>query len=330
MATRVHQTYQYRGYCKRKGYERLEEVLTMCGWLYNAALQERRDAYKMRGEPRTLYDQHKEFTGVRADLPEWRDMSVQVGRGVLKRVDRAFQAFFSRVKSEQTPGFPRFRPSSRNRTIEVAVPTAAMVKRSSDGRHAYVKVKGLPTIKLRTKRSLPEGKPVSLMITRRPIGWVVSLGFAVELESEKLSEGRWDALGSGQNDNPDSATDSSCGADAPKSGGVPNFILNTCHLPPDADAPKSVGLDMGVSSASCFPMARWSSGVKLTAHAKPDSGRRCRVLRRAAICAASVLRCFLVRPTGTQYGIETPAIDSQRAWPDGSSSSPSKTWRYRI
>ena len=41
----VHRTYQLRGYCRRGGYERLRKTLDLCRELYNAALQERRDAW---------------------------------------------------------------------------------------------------------------------------------------------------------------------------------------------------------------------------------------------------------------------------------------------
>ena len=43
----AHPTYQLRGYCNKAGYARLDRVL---GWLCdlgNAALQERRDAWRM-------------------------------------------------------------------------------------------------------------------------------------------------------------------------------------------------------------------------------------------------------------------------------------------
>ena len=106
---------------------------------------------------------------------------MQVGRGVLRRVDRAFQAFFRRVRDGQKPGFPRFKSRARFNTIEIAEPTAGMVRRSYDGRRAYVRLKGLPTITLRTKRSLPDGTPKNLQVTRRPTGIVVSLTFETEV-----------------------------------------------------------------------------------------------------------------------------------------------------
>ena len=95
-------------------------------------------------------------------------------RGVLRRLNRAFQSFYRRVREGQKPGFPRFRAHRRYRTIELAEVGPAMLKRSEDGRKAYVVVKGLPTITLRLKRPMPEGTPQNLMITRRLTGLVVS------------------------------------------------------------------------------------------------------------------------------------------------------------
>ena len=44
-----HVTLQARGYLRKKGYLPLGAVLTQCAILYNAALQERRDAHRMSG-----------------------------------------------------------------------------------------------------------------------------------------------------------------------------------------------------------------------------------------------------------------------------------------
>ena len=44
----AHRTFQERGYCSRRGYEQLDEVLAELRRLGNAALQERRDAWRMQ------------------------------------------------------------------------------------------------------------------------------------------------------------------------------------------------------------------------------------------------------------------------------------------
>ena len=62
---------QFRAYTTREGYRRLDDVLAMHQTLYNAALQNRRDAWKMRRENITYYGQSRELTEVRRDDPEW-------------------------------------------------------------------------------------------------------------------------------------------------------------------------------------------------------------------------------------------------------------------
>lgn len=158
-----------------------------CATLYNAALQERRDAWMMGGLTVTYIDQCKSLMGVHRELPEWAELDTQIGRGVLRRLDRAFNGFFRRSKRGGRPGFPRFKPASRFRTPEIAEPRPGMVKTQPDGRKARVKVKGLPVIEMRLRKPLPPSTDLkSLRITARPNGLTVDLGYAVE--REPLSE----------------------------------------------------------------------------------------------------------------------------------------------
>ena len=173
-------TYQYKAHIKRGNYSRLDEALQSCATLYNAALEERTQAYRMQRKAVTLYDQTKQLKLIRQDMPEWSAYHYKMGAGVLVRVDRAMKAFFKRVSRGEKPGYPRYRSRHRYQTLEVSEVTTGMLKRSQDGRRAYVKIKGLPTLTLRTKRPLPEGKPKTLMISRRATGYVVSMAFAVE------------------------------------------------------------------------------------------------------------------------------------------------------
>jgi putative transposase len=68
-----------------------DQVVVLDGWLgrccelYNAALQERCDAWKR------LYNQQRELTELRAAEKEWKDVPNRVARSALARLDRAFQ-----------------------------------------------------------------------------------------------------------------------------------------------------------------------------------------------------------------------------------------------
>lgn len=79
--------------------------------LYNGALQERRDAYRHFSKTRVRYGmQSAQLKDIRAFDPErqgrWSFSSQQA---TLRRLDKAFAAFFSRIKAGQTPGYPRFK-----------------------------------------------------------------------------------------------------------------------------------------------------------------------------------------------------------------------------
>lgn len=78
--------------------------------LYNAALQERRDAYRHSTRTTIQYgDQSAQLKAVRGADPAQARWSFSSQQATLRRLDKAFAAFFRRVKSGETPGYPRFR-----------------------------------------------------------------------------------------------------------------------------------------------------------------------------------------------------------------------------
>ncbi|MFI1864585.1 RNA-guided endonuclease InsQ/TnpB family protein [Streptomyces jumonjinensis] len=88
--------------------------------LYNGALQERRDAYRHVSKTSVKYGtQSAQLKDIRAFDPErqgrWSFSSQQA---TLRRLDKAFAAFFRRVKSGETPGYPRFRGANWFDTVE--------------------------------------------------------------------------------------------------------------------------------------------------------------------------------------------------------------------
>jgi putative transposase len=87
----------------------LEQVLSVSCELYNAALQERKEAWKLQRKSITYYDQTKELTELRACDPETESLPSEIAREPLRRVNRAFQNFFRRSKAGGHPGYPRRR-----------------------------------------------------------------------------------------------------------------------------------------------------------------------------------------------------------------------------
>ena len=106
-------TFKFRLVPTRKQTELLSWTLSRCRELYNASLQHRRDAYCMAGKSVNYYDQANSLVEVKEVRPEYRDIHSQILQDVLRRTDKAFQAFFRRVKAGEEPGYPRFRGKGR-------------------------------------------------------------------------------------------------------------------------------------------------------------------------------------------------------------------------
>ncbi|MXX99455.1 MAG: IS200/IS605 family element transposase accessory protein TnpB [Chloroflexi bacterium] len=174
-------TFCERGYVSRKGCDRLNQVLAGCSQLYNSELDCWRNQYQETGKSDSLFDRYKAFTGSRNSDAFWRNLSVYVGRGVLCRADRAKRSFYRRVKKGEKPGYPRFKPLNRYRTMQLEQADAGMIKTDRNGYR--VLIKGLPVIRLRTKRELPppdDLKSIRITFKGRRVG--VRLVYAVEIE----------------------------------------------------------------------------------------------------------------------------------------------------
>lgn len=103
--------------------EGLLKILSACQQLYNTALEQRIDSYrkwdKYQGRQLpSLYNQQKELTQLRRDSEFFGSIGVWALRSSLARLDKAFQGFFRRCKSDEKPGFPRFRSRDRYDSFE--------------------------------------------------------------------------------------------------------------------------------------------------------------------------------------------------------------------
>ena len=92
---------------------RIEETLDLCRELYNAALQERRDAYKWKRKSISYIHQANQLPDIRDDRKELLEVHSQVLQDVLTRLDKAFKSFFLRIERKQKAGFPRFKGKYR-------------------------------------------------------------------------------------------------------------------------------------------------------------------------------------------------------------------------
>src|SRR5262245_54451737 len=100
----------------------LNAALTICCDLYNAALQECREAWRTQRRSISYPMQCRQLTELRPEDPGIRAIPVDLAREPLRRVRRAFAGFFRRVKAGQKPGYSRFRSRERYSSLAIHAP----------------------------------------------------------------------------------------------------------------------------------------------------------------------------------------------------------------
>ncbi len=140
--------YSYKLYPKPRQAEALLDCLRLHQQLYNAALQERIDAYQKCGKSITYNEQQASLTKIRAEHEAYRALPCTSERMTLRRLDKAFKAFFRRAKKGETPGFPRFKSLNRFSSFELMAPKFT---HDESGKHGRLFVDRIGHIKARGK-----------------------------------------------------------------------------------------------------------------------------------------------------------------------------------
>jgi putative transposase len=162
----MHRTFRYPLYPTSAQEPALLATLDLLRGLYNAALQERRDAWRLQHKSISYQGQTRSLTEIRANDPAFGNGSVEIQRSALRRVQRAFDGFFRRCKSGETPGFPRFKGRGRYESFSFPCGKTTI---TGDGRSARLRIPSIGEVKVNLYRPL-KGKSLEVTIRLDPIG----------------------------------------------------------------------------------------------------------------------------------------------------------------
>jgi len=169
----MQRTYRYRIYPSAEQEEELSYWLDTCRWLYNQSLNERRVAYDYAKARLNYYDQANALKMMKKDNKWLQKVHSQVLQDVLKRLDKAFQNFFRRVKACEKLGYPRFK--GRSRYDSFTFPQSGY--KIENGKLVLSKI---GAIKLKQHREMPEGAKIKTCTIKWDVDqWYVT--FVVEL-----------------------------------------------------------------------------------------------------------------------------------------------------
>jgi putative transposase len=175
----MRKTYKYRLYPTTAQATALEAQLGEACRLYNAALQERREAYRLTGTSVNYYDQANQLKAIRED-DACGLANFSASQDVLRRVDKTFKAFFRRVHAgAEKPGYPRFK--SRRRFDSYTFPSWGDGCRLTDADRLYLQ--GVGHLKVKWHRPL-EGTIKTVTVKRQAGKWFAC--FSVEYVADAL------------------------------------------------------------------------------------------------------------------------------------------------
>jgi putative transposase len=112
-ATTVRRTFRYRLFPTKAQATTMERLLDLCRELYNGAVQERRDAWRLGRTSIHFAGQSAQLPAIKHVRPDLTAVYSQTLQDVLHRVDKAFQAFYARCQRGEKAGYPRFKPWQR-------------------------------------------------------------------------------------------------------------------------------------------------------------------------------------------------------------------------
>ncbi|MFI7452018.1 RNA-guided endonuclease InsQ/TnpB family protein [Nonomuraea sp. NPDC049714] len=148
--------------------------------LYNAALEHRRTAYAKAGVSVRYGEQSAELKHIRGDDPDGQGRwSFSSQQATLRRLDKAFTAFFKRVREGRTPGFPRFKGRGRFDSVEWPKDGDGC-RWDSQPQHptaTYVRLQGVGHVRVHRHRRV-SGTVKTISVKREGSRWFVVLSCA--------------------------------------------------------------------------------------------------------------------------------------------------------
>ena len=171
-------TFKYPVYPTQKEERTLEKWLGHLCELQNAARNNRKFAYEEEGRFVSRYDQEQLLKVAREKYDDFREVPQDFQVSILKRVDKAFDAFRRRCKEgAEKKGYPRFKMRVRSLTWclrKHKLKTGERVRQNpiieTDFRHHRLKVPKLGEVKIYMHRPL-QGDPKEVTIVKKASGW---------------------------------------------------------------------------------------------------------------------------------------------------------------
>lgn len=152
----------------------LEACLEDHRQLYNAALEERREAWRQARKSVSFYSQAAQLKEIRATDAAYARWAFSSERYALHHLDRAFQAFFRRMAAGQTPGYPRFKGRGRFDSVTWEHGHGSKWDSDPSGPITRVRLLGIGHVRVHVHRAI-NGRVKMITVKREGRHWYLVL-----------------------------------------------------------------------------------------------------------------------------------------------------------
>ena len=159
-------TYKYLLRPTSQQAQTLDFLLWQSRLIYNAALDQRIHSYQETGRGISYRAQWTHFRDQRRAHPEtYGLLNASSLQQLLRRLDKAFRAFFSRVKAGQTPGFPRFKGRNRFKSIEYTYGDGCKLRLTEQGQR-YCYIQNVGEVRMCFHRNIPDNAIIKHVVIK--------------------------------------------------------------------------------------------------------------------------------------------------------------------
>ncbi len=174
-------SYKFRMYPSIEQQTLIQKTFGCARYVYNHFLAQRVAEYKAAGKAPTRFQQDKELTSMKKEIPWLREVDATALQSSVQMLDVAYQNFFRRVKNGEKPGYPKFKSKKNRRLSYKSKCVGTNIKVVGN----YVQIPKLGLVKCRVSKEV-KGRILSATVSQNPSGKYFVALCCTDVEIEPL------------------------------------------------------------------------------------------------------------------------------------------------
>lgn len=174
-------SYKFRIYPNHEQQTLIQKTFGCTRYVYNHFLAQRIAEYKTIGKAPTRFQQDKELTSMKKDLPWLYEVDATALQSSVQTLDVAYQNFFRHVKGGEKPGYPKFKSKKNRRQSYKSKCVGTNIKILDKA----VQLPKLGLVKCRVSKKV-KGRILSATVSQNPSGKYFVALCCTDVEMEPL------------------------------------------------------------------------------------------------------------------------------------------------